>query len=207
MPRVYPNGMGSLILSMHTTADGFVATEDGGMWPAFGWPPEAQTILNELYRDASAVIFGRGVYEVVVPFWTAVARDGIPEGMPLVEVDLEFSHILAPIPKFVVSHGFEPAEPGVEAIRKDVVERVAEIVRAADAAVLLLAGGALAGELADAGLIDELFLIVGPIVLGRGRPLLDIADPLPTRLLSAEPLPPKCTVMRYAIESEFPSER
>ena len=50
--------MGTLILTMHTSADGFVATDDGEMWPAFGWPPEAQAHLNDLYREAAAVITG-----------------------------------------------------------------------------------------------------------------------------------------------------
>jgi hypothetical protein len=53
--------------------------------------------------------------------------------------------------------------------------------------------------------VVELLLIFGPIVLGRGRPLLDIASPLPTRLRSAETIPPKRTAMRYAIDAEFPS--
>jgi riboflavin biosynthesis pyrimidine reductase len=47
----------------------------------------------------------------------------------------------------------------------------------------MLAGGTLAGELRD--VIDEIFLLVGPIVLGSGRPLLDVPGPVPTRLLTA----------------------
>jgi hypothetical protein len=54
---------------------------------------------------------------------------------------------------------------------------------------------------------NELFLIVGPVVLGRGRPLLDLAQPIPTRLVSVEWFPPKVTPMRYAVASEFPTER
>jgi dihydrofolate reductase len=86
----------------------------------------------------------------------------------------------------------------------DVPERVAAFAREADGHVLLLAGGALAGELAAAGVLDELFLVVGPIALGRGRPLLDVVNPLPTRLLSAQELAPSCPVMRYAMVDAFP---
>lgn len=28
--------LGALILTIYTTADGFVATDDGSMWPSFG---------------------------------------------------------------------------------------------------------------------------------------------------------------------------
>ena len=108
--------MGTLILTMHTSADGFVATDDGEMWPAFGWPPEAQAHLNDLYREAAAVIYGRRIYETVVPFWTGIAANGLPEDMPLGETDLEFASIMSPLPKYVVSHGYDPADATTEVI-------------------------------------------------------------------------------------------
>ena len=194
--------MGTLILTMHTSADGFVATDDGEMWPAFGWPPEAQAHLNDLYREAAAVIYGRRSYETVVPFWNGIAATGLIEGMPLGETDLEFARIMDPLPKYVVSHGYDPADANTEVIG---AAEVAGIVEAADGPVLMLAGGALAGGLRE--VIDEIFLLVGPIVLGSGRPLLDVAGPVPTRLLTAWAIPPSCTVMRYAVADEFPAQR
>ena len=56
-------------------------------------------------------------------------------------------------------------------------------------------------------MLGELFLLVGPIVLGSGRPLLDVPEPIPTRLLTAFAIPPSCTVMRYAVADEFPAHR
>lgn len=199
--------MGELILTMHTSADGFVATESGEMWPAFGWPPEAQTVVNELYREASAVVYGRNIYETVVPFWTRVASDGVPEGMPLEPVDVEFAHLMVDLPKYVVSHDFTPSDPRTTAIHHDVVERLTAVKETAVGHVLVLAGGLLAADLARAGILDQLFLLTGPIVLGRGRPLLDLDGPVPTRLLSAQALPPSCTILRYTVESEFPTSR
>jgi riboflavin biosynthesis pyrimidine reductase len=122
--------------------------------------------------------------------------------MPLGETDLEFASIMSPLPKYVVSHGYDPADATTEVI--DSAE-VAGIVEAADGPVLMLAGGTLAGELRD--VIDEIFLLVGPIVLGSGRPLLDVPGPVPTRLLTAWAIPPSCTVMRYAVADDFPTQR
>jgi dihydrofolate reductase len=110
---------------------------------------------------------------------------------------------MAPMRKYVLSrNGYAPADERTSVIGTD---DVARIVRDADGPVLMLAGGALAAELAP--LIDELFLLVGPIVLGRGRPLLDLAEPVPTRLLTAYAIPPSCTIVRYAVAGEFPSAR
>ena len=76
------------------------------------------------------MIFGRGVYQTVVPFWTRVAMEGLPEGMPFAEPDLEFARIMAPLPKYVVSRSFEPSEPGVTVIRNEIVGRVRSIKEA-----------------------------------------------------------------------------
>jgi hypothetical protein len=91
-------GNSSLILVMHTSADGDVSTTSGALWPAFGWPEQAQRFVNELYRDSRAIIFGRGVYDTVVPFWMRVAREGIPEGVNLGEVDLEYARLFRSSP-------------------------------------------------------------------------------------------------------------
>jgi dihydrofolate reductase len=109
---------------------------------------------------------------------------------------------MAPLPKYVVSRDFDPADAGTVVIGAD---EVGGIVAAADGPVLMLAGGALAGHLAST--LDELFLLVGPIVLGRGQALLDVARPIPTRLLTAYAIPPSCTVVRYAVADEFPDAR
>jgi hypothetical protein len=124
---------------------------------AFGWPPEAQAHLNDLYREAAAVIYGRRIYETVVPFWTGIAANGLPEDMPLGETDLEFASIMSPLPKYVVSRGYDPADVTTEVI--DSAE-VAGIVEAAD----------------------------GPF-------------------LTAWAIPPSCTVMRYAVADDFPTQR
>jgi dihydrofolate reductase len=111
------------------------------------------------------------------------------------------------LPKYVVSHDVTPSDPRTTAIHRNVIERLTAVKEAAVGHVLLLAGGGLAAELARAGILDQLFLLTGPIVLGRGRPLLDLDEPLPTRLLSAQALPPSCTILRYAVGLELPTSR
>jgi dihydrofolate reductase len=66
---------------------------------------------------------------------------------------------------------------------------------------LLVAGGiGIAGALARAGLLDELWIHLNPAVIGEGRPLL--ADPLDLRLLEARPLDSGVVVLHYAVEHE-----
>ncbi|ABY22834.1 conserved hypothetical protein [Renibacterium salmoninarum ATCC 33209] len=199
--------MGKLILTMHTSADGFVATGDGKMWPTFGWPAEAQSLVNELYADVEAAIYGRGIYQTVIPFWTDVAINGVPHGAPLGEFDLDFARLLLPVRKYVVSRTYEPQEPDTTAIRANIATEVERIKAGTSGAVVLLAGGAITAELLKAKLIDEILLLTGPVLLGSGRPLADLSEPIPLSLLSVDTFAPKCVVSRYRIEADFPTQR
>jgi dihydrofolate reductase len=189
---------------MHTSADGFVATADGQMWPGFGWPPAAQEAMNDLYRDSGAVVYGRGIYEAVVPFWTRVAETGEMNGEPAGDHDRTFAALLASLSKYVVSHTLEPDIEGVKAIREDVPTRVAELKRETDGKVVLLCGGSLAGELVSANLIDELFLLIGPVALGQGRPLIETVEPVPTLIEQVENFGTTCTLIRSSVSSQMP---
>jgi dihydrofolate reductase len=73
-------------------------------------------------------------------------------------------------------------------VRGDVRPMHREMVAAAAGKnVWIVGGGALAGQFYDHGLLDELFVQVGSVVLGEGKPLLSraIIDP-PLRLISAK---------------------
>lgn len=192
--------MGSLILTMHVTADGYMADRDGGMWPGFGWPDDVHAALTDLYRTVGAVVYGRGTYETVVPFWTGVAEGEMPTDLELGEIHREFAAIMRPIPKYVVSTTVDTTVGGTEIIREKPADRVAELVAGTDSNVLLLAGPRLTGELVSRGLVDELLLIVGPVLLGEGRRLVEgLGVPVDLRLLDARGYEHDTVVLRYAV--------
>jgi dihydrofolate reductase len=78
-------------------------------------------------------------------------------------------------PCWVFSHRELPAVPGIDLtfVRGDVRPVHEAMARAAgDRTIWLVGGGELAGQFADAGLLDELVLGVAPVVLNGGTPLL-----------------------------------
>jgi dihydrofolate reductase len=194
--------LSSLIYTMHVSADGYMADRSGDMWPGFGWPPEAHAALTQLYRKAGAVVFGRGTYETVVPFWTNVA-EGRPNEfeLELEQIHHEFAAVFRPIPKYVVSTTLTDPLPGVHVIREEPVARVAEILAGADGDVLLLAGPRLTADLAAGGLLNEMLFIIGPTVLGAGKPVIhDIGRQIDLRLLETSSYPQHTLINRYAVE-------
>ena len=192
--------MGHLILTMHVSADGYIAQPDGGLWPDFGWPPVVQGRLNEVYQGAGLVLYGRGIYEAVVPWWSAVARGGAPSGVEVGKEGEQFARLLAALPKAVVSSIMPEPGDGTRVIRDDVVRQVTELVDAEAKDVILLAGGRLTSELLAAGLVQDIVLIVGTVLIGAGRPLLeDLAGQVPLTLVEAVAFPPTTSWLRYRV--------
>jgi dihydrofolate reductase len=192
--------VGHLILTMHVSADGYIATADNGLWPGFGWPPAVQARLNDVYRGAGAVVYGRGIYEAVVPWWSAVARGEPPDGADVGPEGVEFARMLAALPKVVVSSSLPDPDDGVQVIRENAVQQVAELVEDEARDVVLLAGGRLVGDLLRAGLLTEIVLIVGTVLIGAGRPLLEGLDAqAELELLEAQAYPPTTSWIRYRV--------
>lgn len=192
--------MGRLILTMHVSADGYIATPDRGLWPGFGWPPVVQGRLNDVYREASLAVYGRGIYEAVVPWWLAVARGEAPDGQSVGAEGKEFARILADLPKVVVSSTMPEPDGGMRVIRDDVVQQITDLVDAEARDVILLAGGRLTGDLLRTGLLKEIVLIVGTVLLGAGRPLLEGLDgQTGLEIIEAEAYLPTTSWLRYRV--------
>ncbi len=79
------------------------------------------------------------------------------------------------VPGWVFSSRELPVVPGaaLEFVRGDVVPVHAAMMRAAAGRnVWIVGGGDLAGQFADAGLLDEVIVSIAPVTLGAGAPLL-----------------------------------
>jgi dihydrofolate reductase len=79
------------------------------------------------------------------------------------------------IPCWVFTHRQLPVVPcsGIEFTSADVATVHEEMVgTAGDRNVWIVGGGDLAGQFADAGLLDEVIVSIAPVTLGAGAPLL-----------------------------------
>ncbi|MCC3301525.1 dihydrofolate reductase family protein [Arthrobacter sp. zg-Y895] len=94
-----------------------------------------------------------------------------------------------PGPVWVYTHHEFPAVAGADImfVRGPVEEFAADITDSANGGDVWLRGADLAGQYLHHGLLDELRLVVHPILLGSGRPPLPLAAARPAVLLSARP--------------------
>src|SRR4051794_24228624 len=165
--------MGTLSYAMSISLDGYIEDVTGGI--AFSEPDEeVHRFANQQTRETAALLFGRGLYEVMEEFWTA------PERADGGEVEAEFAREYVATPRIVFSDSLESVAPGCRLVRRaDAVDEVVRLKKETDGE-LSVGGAGLAASLLD--LIDGLRPTVGPAFTGRGKPPLPPSGPLPLRI-------------------------
>jgi dihydrofolate reductase len=160
--------MRELALWMVTTVDGFIATSDGELWDRFPWPDDVQRFAVDTFRDADTVVYGRGTFEAIVPWWDAVARGEPPNDEPVSDAERELAAILRGVRKVLVSRTARDPGYGSLVVGREAASEVAKLKEQSGARMLLHCGPALLAELNRSELVDECILIVCPVVLGSG---------------------------------------
>jgi dihydrofolate reductase len=151
---------------------------DENLDPGFergGWarPPkplfdnEAMTFVHEIYQRADAFLFGRRTYEVFAGYW------GVREDLedPIVGA-------LNTQPKYVASNTLtEPRWANTTVLSGDVAAAIGEL-KAKPAGELQVHGsGVLTRWLLENDLVDEINLLIVPVVVGQGTRLFPDAGP------------------------------
>jgi dihydrofolate reductase len=132
---------------------------------AFAYSNEEMDEANASGMAASdALLLGRVTYEVLAAFWP-----NQPGGTPMVDY-------INSVPKFVVSATLEEplAWNNSTLIKGDeFAEEIIELKRRPGKDIMIIGSGALVGSLLGGGLLDELRLMVHPVILGGGKRLFE----------------------------------
>jgi dihydrofolate reductase len=151
-------------------------------------------------READTLLLGRTTYEGFKGFWPGIADDpqGTADrlGIPVERIDTpthrDISRLDNAIDKVVVSDSLTPEEtdPWQDTTRivrrADAHEQIAELKRGSGRDILVFGSRTLWNDLLAADLVDELHLIIAPVVLGGGTPAFGTPPEAPFRLLDTE---------------------
>lgn len=190
---------GMMIVSNLMSLDGYVAAVDGN--PTVLPMDDAFDAYNaERLRSAGTLLVGADSYHGFASFWPMVlheperAADAIvaQTGFDRAEVltrlttgpDAEVARLNDAIAKVVVSDTLTPGDLGAWRDSTTIVPRAqaAGHVASLDGEVLTFGSRTTWNALLAAGVVDELHLMVGPVVLGGGVPAFD--GPVPPLTLA-----------------------
>lgn len=161
--------MRKLILHMMTTLDGHIATPDGRLDRAWtNWDEEMKAAYNDLFATIDTIMYGRVIYQEMVPAWKDIAEGRPPGWMTVTDSDLKFARRLQDMRMIVLSTTLDHVEGNATLIRDDLAGRIAELKFQPGSDILLFCGPALLSTLAGLGLIDEYLLYVHPTATGSG---------------------------------------
>jgi dihydrofolate reductase len=159
--------MGRIVVSENVTVDGVVEDPAGtegfarGGWVGRigeGREEAARVLLDEALR-AEAQLFGRRTFEFLAARWPE--RSG------------EFADRFNDMPKYVVSSTLtDPEWNNSTVLTGDVVQEVSRLKQELDGEIVVAGSISLVRTLVENDLVDELRLLVYPVVLGAGERLL-----------------------------------
>lgn len=157
--------MGKLIYFIPTSLDGFIAGETDPMdWSA---PDEAVfAIINDRHRAIGAYLYGRKNYETMTVWQTP---EVIPDQAPNV---LEFARIWQAADKIVFSRSLEAVSTPKTRLEREFNPAAIRDLKAQLPYDISVAGPNLAAQALAAGLVDELQMLIAPVMLGRGKRIL-----------------------------------
>jgi len=148
-----------------TQGPGGPEEDERGLFERGGWAhfdDEASTVMDEIYQRADAFLFGRRTYEVFAGSWGSWADPG---NSPIWTA-------LNTLPKYVASTTLtDPSWANTTVLSGDVAEAVGELKAKPEGELQVHGSGALIRSLLEHDLVDEMTLIIVPVVLGQGARL------------------------------------
>jgi dihydrofolate reductase len=188
--------MGKIVITTNISLDGVVQDPDGeegftlgGWFGQFGgkdlegWAK----VETEEALGADALLLGRRSDEWFATRW--LSRRG------------EWADKLNSMPKFVVSSTLEDAKwSNATIIKGDVVSEVSKLKHEIGGEILVYASYQLVHTLIEHDLVDELRLVIFPVVLGAGQRLFgETSDKKPMRLVHVTTIGDGLTFVTYEV--------
>jgi dihydrofolate reductase len=157
--------LAKLIYSAIASLDEYVEDEQG----SFDWAApdeELHAFVNDMERRVGTYLYGRRMYETMV-FWETVST-----GPDQSAVTRDFAEIWRAAEKVVYSRTLESVSSARTRIERDLDAGALRRLKESSAADISVGGAELAGQALSLGLVDEIQLFLGPIVVGGGKPAL-----------------------------------
>jgi dihydrofolate reductase len=186
--------MGKIVVTEFVSLDGVIEAPGGGEdYKHAGWTFEIDRgeegdkfKLDELV-EAEAQLLGRVTYEGFAAAW------------PTIEDGAGFAEKMNAMPKYVVSSTLQEASwNNTTILSGELADEVARLHREVDGVILVAGSAQLVQGLLERDLVDELRLMVFPVVLGEGKRLFgDVSEKKPLRLVDSKTLGDGIALLTY----------
>jgi dihydrofolate reductase len=191
--------MKRIIAALQVTLDGKIEGPNGELDWIGTWGDD-----YGLMERVDTCVLGAGMWPGYRQYWTSILADptGVLEltGRRPDAGEIEYARWADRTPHVVVSTTMTDPEWATARVVRD-LDDIAALKQDNGADIHAVGGATLVSNLMNRGLVDELHLVVHPLVLGPGTALFkDVADRHALRLESAEPAPSGHVVLTYLVD-------
>ncbi|MDB5159672.1 MAG: dihydrofolate reductase [Mucilaginibacter sp.] len=174
--------MRHLIFFMHISLDGFVAGPNGEM----NWIYVDEAMFDfvaTMTEQADTALYGRVTYEMMQSYWPKAGEH--PNAS---KHDIEHSAWYNKVSKVVLSKTMSEKGLGnTTVISGQLADNIHRIKKQEGKNILIFGSPRASQSLLNEGLIDEFWLFVNPIILGKGMPLFkDITGTTKLKLVASK---------------------
>jgi dihydrofolate reductase len=183
-----------LIYSAIASLDGYVEDESG----EFDWAApdeEVHQFVNELERPVGTYLYGRRMYETMA-FWETDAP--LAEASPAMR---EYAEIWRVADKVVYSRTLSSVSTARTRLERDFAPEAVLELKGSASSDVSVGGADLAAQAIAAGLVDELQLLVVPVVVGGGKRAFPDGVRSELELLDTRPFVGGTVFLRYRVRA------
>ena len=173
--------MRKLVLFMHTSLDGFVAGPNGEMdW--INVDEEIFDFAGQRTNEADTALYGRVTYQMMESYWPTAAQ--LPTAT---KHDVKHSRWYNRVTKVVLSKTMnEVSLANTKIIDGNLAAEIVKLKQDVGKDILMFGSPTAAHSLMTEKLIDDYWLFVNPVLLGRGIPLFKgITDKVALKLVAS----------------------
>ena len=187
--------MKKLKLQMQTSLDGYVAGPTGEMdWLVWDWDDKLQSYVGDLTDSVDTILLGRNMTDGFISHWSHVAAN---PNDPSYGAGKKFIDI----PKVVFSKTLrESPWVNTDLATGDLAEEVNRLKSKEGKDIIVYRGASFVSSLFKEGLIDEFYLFVNPVVLGKGMTIYGgVASKQALTLVDALPFECGIVLLHYEL--------
>jgi dihydrofolate reductase len=195
-----------IIAALQVSVDGSIEGPNGEMDWAMAEDEDSWKDIFEMLSHIDTLILGRRMYPGYEQYWLAVLAN--PDGvLPLSgrvasKNEIDYARFANRTPHIVLSKTLDKVSWKTTRIVRD-VEEIRRLKQQSGKDIYAVGGATLVSSLMNLGLIDEVRLLVNPLILGGGKALFkDVKDRQTLKLVQAKPLKSGKVSLIYSTQSE-----
>jgi dihydrofolate reductase len=148
-----------ILANLFITLDGVIESPE--LWSSSYWNDEIQNAMSGGMFDAEALLLGRVTYQVFAESWGGRSSEDDPG-----------TEYMNSVRKYVASHTLSTVEWNNSQLLEGDTAAAVTALKAQDGGDIAVSGSpSLVVWLLEQGLLDELQLLIYPVVLGKGKQL------------------------------------